>query len=138
MDNNVADKNSDAGNQINTASLSLPKGGGAIKGLGETFQANAFTGSGSYAIPLPLTPARGFEPALSLNYQSGAGNDAFGPGFSVTLSSISRKTSNGIPQYNSDDIFITSDDGELIPSMTEQGGHWQPVVTTRILDDINN
>jgi hypothetical protein len=85
MDNNVADKNSDAGNQINTASLSLPKGGGAIKGLGETFQANAFTGSGSYAIPLPLTPARGFEPALSLNYQSGAGNDAFGPGFSVTL-----------------------------------------------------
>jgi hypothetical protein len=21
--------------------------------------------------------------------------------------------------------------------MTEQGGHWQPVVTTRILDDIN-
>jgi len=137
MDNNVADKNSDAGNQINTASLSLPKGGGAIKGLGETFQANAFTGSGSYAIPLPLTPARGFEPALSLNYQSGAGNDAFGPGFSVTLSSISRKTSNGIPQYNSDDIFITSDDGELIPSMTEQGGHWQPVVTTRILDDIN-
>jgi hypothetical protein len=26
MDNNVADKNSDAGNQINTASLSLPKG----------------------------------------------------------------------------------------------------------------
>jgi hypothetical protein len=32
--------------------ISLPKGGGAIKGMGETFQPNLFTGTGNFTIPI--------------------------------------------------------------------------------------
>ena len=38
--------------------LSLPKGGGAIKGIGETFQPNLFSGTGNFSIPIFTSPGR--------------------------------------------------------------------------------
>ena len=44
-------------------SLSLPKGGGAIRGIGEKFSVNAATGTGSISIPIFTSPGRsGFGP----------------------------------------------------------------------------
>jgi hypothetical protein len=64
--------------------VSLPKGGGAIKGIGEKFGSNPVTGTGPLSIPLPLSPGRaGFTPALALSYDSGAGNGPYGFGWSV-------------------------------------------------------
>ena len=64
--------------------VSLPKGGGAIRGIGEKFAANPVTGTGSLSIPLPLSPGRsGFTPALALAYDSGAGSGPYGLGWSV-------------------------------------------------------
>ena len=40
------------------AALSLPKGGGAIKGIGETFQANLFSGTANHGVPIALSPGR--------------------------------------------------------------------------------
>lgn len=41
----------------------LPKGGGAIRGIGETFTANPITGTASLTIPIPMNPGRsGFGP----------------------------------------------------------------------------
>ena len=78
---------------IRVPSISLPKGGGAIRGIGEKFAANLVTGSGSMSVPLPITPGRsGFAPQLSLSYDSGAGNGPFGFGWSLAVPSISRKT----------------------------------------------
>ena len=57
---------------IQMPSMALPKGGGAIKGMGETFKADAFTGAANYAIAIPGTAARGFEPPLSIDYSSGS------------------------------------------------------------------
>lgn len=37
------------------AAISLPKGGGAIKGIGETFQ-HLFTGTGNFSVPIPTSP----------------------------------------------------------------------------------
>ena len=46
-------------------SVSLPKGGGAIKGMGEKFAANPVTGTGSMSIPIATSPGRaGFAPQL--------------------------------------------------------------------------
>ena len=79
-------------------SISLPKGGGAIRGVGEKFAANPVTGSGSMSVPLPIAPGRaGFGPQLSLSYDSGAGNGPFGFGWNLALPSISRKTDKGLP-----------------------------------------
>jgi hypothetical protein len=53
----------------------LPKGGGAIRGIGEKFAANPVTGTGSMSVPIATSPGRsGFEPQLALSYDSGAGN----------------------------------------------------------------
>ena len=43
--------------------ISLPKGGGAIKGIGEKFAANPATGTGSLTVPIATSPGRvGFGP----------------------------------------------------------------------------
>jgi hypothetical protein len=39
-------------------SLSLPKGGGAIRGIGEKFAANPVTGTGSLTVPIAVSPGR--------------------------------------------------------------------------------
>src|ERR1700687_1336540 len=92
--------------------LSLPKGGGAIRGIGEKFGANPVTGTGSLTVPISTSPGRsGFGPQLSLSYDSGAGNGPFGFGWSLALPSVTRKTDKGLPQYvdaEESDTFILS------------------------------
>ena len=101
---------------INIPEIQLPKGGGALKGIGETFQPSSFSGTGSYSIPMPITKARGFEPQLSLDYNSGNGNSPFGIGFSLSLPKISIRTEKGIPTYQGKDVFIAGV-GELAPKL---------------------
>src|SRR5229473_6526640 len=92
--------------------ISLPKGGGAIRGIGEKFAANPITGTGSLTVPIAVSPGRaGFGPQLSLTYDSGAGNGPFGLGWTLSLPSITRKTDKGLPQYidtDDSDVFILS------------------------------
>ena len=72
---------------IKPPSISLPKGGGAIRGIGEKFAANPVTGTGSMTVPIATSPGRsGFGPQLSLSYDSGAGNGPFGFGWSSLAS----------------------------------------------------
>ena len=62
-----------------TPAISLPKGGGAIRGIGEKFAANPVTGTGSMNVPIATSPSRsGFGPQLSLSYDSGSGNGPAG------------------------------------------------------------
>ena len=87
--------------QISAPSISLPKGGGAIRGMGEKFAANPVTGTGSMSVPIATSPGRsGFGPQLSLSYDSGAGNGPFGFGWSLSLPSITRKTDKGLPKIS--------------------------------------
>src|SRR5262247_2656108 len=100
------------------AALTLPKGGGAIRGIGEKFAANPATGSGSVEIPVPVSPGRsGSGPKLTLTYDSGSGNGPFGLGWTLSLPSISRKTDKGLPRYDDDhesDVFILSGVEDLV------------------------
>ena len=50
--------------------ISLPKGGGAVGGLGETFSPDLFTGTGNFSVPIALPPGRsGLAPQLTLGVQ---------------------------------------------------------------------
>jgi RHS repeat-associated protein len=105
-------------------SLSLPKGGGAMRPIGETFKTNPVTGTGSYAIPLPLPEVRGFSPGLSLAYDSGSGNGPFGIGWGLSLGSVSRRTDSRLPAYDDaseSDVFRLSGADDLIPQRTSAG-----------------
>src|SRR6266498_2819891 len=45
--------------------ITTPKGGGAIKGIGEKFEVAAATGTAGLSVPLPVSPGRsGFGPAV--------------------------------------------------------------------------
>lgn len=99
---------------IEAKKLELPKGGGAIKGISEAFQANSFTGTGSFSVPIPLPTCRNFSPTLSVNYSSGSGNGVFGIGFNVSIASIIRKTSKKIPTYDDEDIFVLTGADDLV------------------------
>src|SRR6476660_8389553 len=100
-------------------SISIPKGGGAIRGIGEKFSVNAATGTGSLTVPIYSSPGHsGFGPQLSLSYDSGAGNGPFGLGWHLSIPSITRKTDKGLPLYQDEkesDVFILSGSEDLEP-----------------------
>lgn len=118
--------------------LSLPKGGGAIQGIGEKFAANPVTGTGSMTVPLAAGPGRaGFGPQLTLAYDSGAGNGPFGFGWALGLPSITRKTDKGLPQYHDaeeSDVFVLSGAEDLVPLLTLSGERWKREWSERTLD----
>lgn len=115
----VASTGSSSGRSVDAPAVSLPKGGGAIRGIGEKFATNPVTGTGSITVPVATSPGRaGFGPDLSLSYDSGAGNGPFGVGWKISLPSISRKTDNGVPRYRhgpDEDVFVLSDAEDLVP-----------------------
>ena len=116
----------ESSNAASVPTITLPKGGGAIRGIGEKFAANPVTGTGSMTVPIATSPARsGFGPQLSLSYDSGAGNGPFGVGWNLSLPSITRKTDKGLPQYLESDVFILSGAEDLVPLLTQDAhGNW--------------
>jgi hypothetical protein len=117
------------GNAIEPPSVNLPKGGGAIRGIGEKFAANPVTGTGSMTVPIATSPGRsGFDPELNLSYDSGAGNGPFGFGWSLSLPAITRKTDKGLPQYRDgeeSDVFLLSGAEDLVPVLKSDGERFE-------------
>ena len=127
----------------NLPSVSLPKGGGAIKGIGESFSVSPATGTGSFSVPIKTSPGRGGSSVqLSLSYNSGSGNSPFGLGWQISNQSIARKTDKGLPQYRDEDesdVFLLAGTEDLVPVLDvnadgtfgekkvefrEEGGRW--------------
>ena len=109
--------------------ITLPKGGGAVRGIGEKFAANPVTGTGSMTVPIATSPGRsGFDPQLALSYDSGAGNGPFGLGWNLSIPSIVRRTDRGLPQYfdaEESDIFVLSGAEDLVPVLVSRNGRWE-------------
>lgn len=122
-------------NAIEVPQISLPKGGGALKGIDEKFQVNAANGTSSFSIPLPLSPNRnGFTPQLSLSYNSGVSNGLFGIGWDLDLPAIQRRTDKKLPRYfdsnevkdiKEEDSFMFSGVEELMPLLDLKNGDWE-------------
>lgn len=130
--------------------IEVPKGGGAIQSIGETFTANPATGTGSFSVPIAMSPGRaGFAPGLQLSYNSGSGNSPFGLGWSLGVAGISRKTAGQLPTYSEahaalpvssvnkryqssnealqgGDVFLLSGAEDLVPALKEEAGEWLP------------
>ena len=119
--------------------IALPKGGGALQGMGEKFATNPVTGTGTFSVPLTTTSGRsGFGPQLSLSYDSGAGNGPFGLGWTVGHAAITRKTDKGLPRYNdATDVFIFGGAEDLVPALREENGGWERVEETRTIRGVS-
>jgi RHS repeat-associated protein len=128
-----AQPNRDRGksNQISIPQITLPKGGGALKGIDEKFQVNGSNGTASFSIQLPFSKTRSdFAPALSLSYNSGSGNSSFGLGWSLEFPAIQRRTDKKLPQYNdaeASDVFMFTGVEDLVPVLTkDENNNWVP------------
>ncbi|MGN7200355.1 SpvB/TcaC N-terminal domain-containing protein [Arthrobacter sp. SAFR-044] len=97
--------------------ISVPKGGGALTAIGETFQPDLHTGTGNLSVPIALPEGRkGLTPSMSLAYSTGAGNGAFGLGWTLGIPQVARRTDRGIPRYDDAlDTFVLSGAEELVP-----------------------
>lgn len=106
-------------------SITLPKGGGAIRGIGEKFSTSPATGTGSLSVPIATSPGRaGFALGLQLGYDSGSGNGPFGIGWHLSTPAITRKTDKGLPRYlgrNESDVFVLSGAEDLVPARVKDG-----------------
>lgn len=134
-ESSTQEANSNNGYVSAPPAVSLPKGGGAIQGIGEKFSMNPVTGTGSLSVPIFTSPGRSkFSPQLSLSYDSGAGNSPFGLGWSLGIPAITRKTQKGLPQYRDaedSDTLILSGAEDLVPVLTQEGELWKREVPDR-------
>jgi RHS repeat-associated protein len=109
--------------------VELPKGGGAIRTIGEKFAAHPTNGTATMSVPIATTSGRsGFGPRLSLAYDSAAGNGTFGFGWRLDVPWIARRTDKGLPQYrdseDSDEIILSGSE-ELVPVYRQDAnGDW--------------
>ena len=121
---------------VQAPTISLPKGGGALRGINETFAADLATGTGSLQVPIRLSTGRaGSGPQLALSYDLGTGNSPFGMGWRLSLPSITRRTDKGLPRYDDGpilcdtretDIFLLSGAEDLVPVLVEEAhGGWR-------------
>src|SRR6516162_6992282 len=103
--------------------ISLPQGGGALHGMGETFSPDLHTGTGNFTVPLAVPSGRnGIQPQLKLVYSTGNGNGPFGLGWALSVPGVSRKTSKGIPIYDPQaDVFVLSGEEDLVPIEQQDG-----------------
>src|SRR5882724_7458027 len=129
------------GNNSSSQTIALPKGGGALHGIGEKFSPDLHTGTGNFTVPIALPPGRnGFQPQLNLVYSTGNGNGPFALGWNLSIPGVRRKTSKGVPRYNEGttqaaldrhkerrDVFILSGAEDLVPV----GGAYPGRVTYR-------
>ncbi|MES2675155.1 MAG: SpvB/TcaC N-terminal domain-containing protein [Pseudomonadota bacterium] len=124
---------------VSPPGISLPKGGGAIKGIGEKFSANPVTGTGSMSVPIALSPGRsGFGPQLALSYDSGSGQSVYGLGWNLAVPGISRKTDKGLPRYQEaeeSDVFLIAGAEDLVPVLDDATG--QRIVESTTLANKN-
>lgn len=117
--------------KISQTQITQPKGGGTIHGIGDSFKADSFSGTGSFNIQLPLTPGRGFDPDLSVEYNSGFGNGTFGLGFSLNLPKVSVRTDKGIPKYDRNQLFVLPSGEEAVKKISTEKN------SSRKADDTN-
>ena len=115
--------------------LGLPKGGGAIRGIGEKFAANPVTGTGSMSVPIAASPGRaGFGPRSRCRTTPAPATARSASAGASRLPAITRKTDKGLPRYGDgaeSDVFVLSGAEDLVPELVGDAGDLQPRRETR-------
>jgi hypothetical protein len=105
--------------QINTPAL--PKMGGAIQSIGKGWGGIGTKGTASLALPLPISPGRGFAPSVALNYSNDTGNSPCGIGWQFTVDAITLRTAKGVPTYDGADQVVGPSGDVWMPERNESG-----------------
>jgi RHS repeat-associated protein len=140
MANPGQDPGQQAASRGDIPNISIPKGGGAVRDVGEKFEVNAANGSASLSIPVQMDGGRsGFKPQVILSYNAGIGNGPFGWGWSISQPEITRKTDKGLPRYDDEgesDVFILSGAEDLVRILEKDGDEWRPEWFNRVVEGV--
>jgi RHS repeat-associated protein len=95
--------------------------------IGGGLEVDPRTGAAALRVPVPAPPGRhGLGPALTLAYSSGAGNSAFGAGWSLAgLPAIGIDTRFHVPRWDGTDGFQLGGE-DLVPWLELKAGTWSP------------
>ncbi|MBG0568789.1 SpvB/TcaC N-terminal domain-containing protein [Actinoplanes aureus] len=109
---------------VSCTAVVLPKGGGALHGIGETFKADPQSGTYQVSVPIALPEGRrGATPGIDLRYSSGTGNGPFGLGWTLGILAVMRSTRRRIPRYDDNDEFqLNRHDLTPVGTWTEADG----------------
>lgn len=91
---------------------------GSISGLRAAPSHDAFAGRLQFSIPIATPVVRQSSLDVRLDYDSAAGNGAFGLGFSLNILSISIKPQR-VPKYDGTDQYMMSGAGLLVQATAE-------------------
>jgi RHS repeat-associated protein len=95
--------------------VSLPDGPGSIGGLGANATVDANHGAMRYSVTIEAPRGfAGLTPSLDLQYSSTGGTGPLGIGWSMSIPSIDRMTSRGLPSYAESDLFAADGGDELV------------------------
>ena len=108
---------------VTPQAISLPEAEGSIEGMGESFSPVLSSGTGTFSVPIAVTPGRaGVQPSLALAYSTSGGNGPVGFGWGLGVPFIARQTDRGLPHYvdapgwhPEEDRFIYNGGQELVP-----------------------
>ncbi len=94
-----------------------------MRGMGEKFSPDLFTGTGNFSIPIQVPAGRNqLQPSLALSYSTGHGNGLYGVGWGIGIPEIARATAHGLPRYVDDsDTFVLSGMEDLVPLPLQAG-----------------
>ena len=96
---------------VSNTTIKLPQGHAGVKGLGESFEPNPFTGTASYQVGIELPPGP-IAPGVALVYQGGKGRGEAGQNWHLPVLNIYRMTDKGLPAFKESDRFAVTG-GEL-------------------------
>lgn len=115
----------------------LPRGGQAVLGLGESVKVDPFTGSCNVSIPLGVSAGRGASAVnLSLTHSGGGSRSPYGNGWQLPVSQIGRSGRDGVPTYTPADTF-THDGQDLVPVRVPGPGGEQEYDEPAVVDGVN-
>ena len=121
------DENNTSGkSQVSPPSLSLPKGGGAIRGIGEKFAANPVTGTGSMSVPIFTSRravlGRSF-PFPTIRAPATGHSASVGASLSVDHPQ-DRQGPAPVRDAEDSDEFLLSGAEDLVPVLVPDGDQW--------------
>ncbi len=98
----------------------LPTGPGSVNGVGPDYDPDLPNGSATLDIEIVVPRGvAGFNPELSLSYDSGNGNGIFGFGWDMGLYTVERRSSIPLPRYV-DDVNGIDDDFDGVVDNEEE------------------
>ncbi len=117
-----------ASSDLEPTHISLPSGPGSIEGLGKNFAPSLASGTSSYGVDIAVPPAAGgFEPHLSLDYDSSGGVTELGMGWRLAgVPSVRRRTENGLPHFTDADPFEVAGIGVACDLLEVSPGFFRP------------